>query len=122
MPTGDDSYLREVMTRRDTLHARRYLVSPFADCFVNQNGLLNHGEKSRLLKCSARGNRDNFYPSNNDISAPREGSSGTAVSLNIYDFRVPANVTLEIYVMNALHFRGTQAREGRHWKILSQGK
>ncbi|PXF44647.1 hypothetical protein BWQ96_05589 [Gracilariopsis chorda] len=61
---GNMNYLREVMARRDALHGSRYLISPFADCFLDHEGKLNHGAKSRFLKYAVRDNRDIIYPMN----------------------------------------------------------
>lgn len=56
--SDNKGYLKEVMSRWDSVHERRYLMSPFADCFLNLNCQLNHPQKSKYLKYTRRQSRD----------------------------------------------------------------
>ena len=110
----DMNYLREVMARRDELHANRYLISPFADCFMDHEGKLNHGAKSRFFKYAVRDNRDIIYPMNDmrQLAASRGNASTAKGSTNIFDRSVRSHLTLQLDVMNALHYRRNTGDRG----------
>lgn len=48
MRTMPPEYAAEVMMRWDGIHGKRHLISLFADCFLNHDGTLCHGAKSRF--------------------------------------------------------------------------
>ncbi|PXF40071.1 hypothetical protein BWQ96_10222 [Gracilariopsis chorda] len=104
---GNMNYLMEVMTGRDVLYASRYLISPFADCFLDHEGKLNNGAKSEFLKYAVRDNWDIIYPMNGMTwSAVGRGNANTSMeSANILDSSIRSYLTVQFHVMNALHYR-----------------
>lgn len=119
----NDEYLKEILKRWDILHVSRYLVSPFADCFFNNNGHLNHGAKSKFLKYSARGNRDIMYSMNELQRSGRCNSRNRgAVSRNLFDYRLPGYLTVQVDVMNAIHYRGDTGGRGTSLQGVVTGK
>lgn len=122
MREGNDTNLQELMLRWDAVHLQRHLITPFADCFVSHDGQLNHGTKSRFLKFTTRGNRDIVYPLNDIDGEPSGGDSRAKVSRNIFDTAVPPYSTLQIDVMNALHYRGDTGQRGTSLEDIVVGK
>lgn len=121
---GYEKYLEDVMSRWDTLHAKRYLISPFADCFVSHDGNLNHATKSRFSKYAVGGNRDIIYPMK-ELRNGLHGNADIVVSRNLFDSGLRPYATLQVDVMNALHCRGSTGERGIYlenvvtWKMKS---
>lgn len=125
MRSGNADYANQIMIRWDKLHAARHLLSPFANCFRNNEGDLSHGSKSRFLKYLTRGRRDKVFPMN-DIDIDGAGTSSVSnfagVSRNLYVSGLPAYLTIQLDVMNALHYRGHTGHRGTALRDVITGK
>lgn len=123
MRTSNNAYLSEVLHQWDNLHSSRYLISPFADCFVNSEGHLNHGTTSRVLKYSVSCNRDIFYPMNEiHTTDGQRSSNGFLVSPNVFRAGLPPYASMQLDVMNALHYRGDTGQRGTSLAQMVTGK
>ncbi|PXF41198.1 hypothetical protein BWQ96_09092 [Gracilariopsis chorda] len=122
LSTGNHLYLKEVLARWDALHESRYLISPYADSFLNQDGHVGHGVKSRFLKYSSADNREVLYPMNDLVPTEKDGNTLRNVSRNRLDTCMPFYATVQIDVMNALHYREDSGQRGTSLENVVTGK
>ena len=114
---GQKSVLEEFIRRWDKLHNKRYLVTAFADSFWDNTGNICHSPKSRFLKYGAKGNREVCYPLNSF-----GGDDDVSVSQNLYEAQIVPYFSLQVDVMNALHYRGSTGERGTVLREVVTGK
>ena len=112
---GNIEYLEGAMKRWDEAHHKRHVTSAFADCFYDMDGNINHGSKSRFMKHSTRDNRDVCYPFN-------AFAVGYRVSQNIYSAAIAPFFSVQIDIMNSLHYRGDTGERGTSVMEVVTGK
>ena len=103
------------MKRLDEAHHNRHVISAFADCFYDMDGNIKHGSKSRFMKYSTRDNRDVCYPFTAFAVCHR-------VSQNIYSATIAPFFSVQIDIMNSLHYRGDTGERGTSVMEVVTGK
>lgn len=100
--------LQEASSRWDSVHEQRHLLSPFTDAFCAVDGEMNHAQKSRFLKNSTNRGRDIIYTFDKYLPHYPEGHqiSHSLYSSNLQWF------SIQMEVMNALHYRGDDGQRG----------
>lgn len=101
------------------MHRSRHTVSPYADCFTDHSGALHNGAKSQFAKYTRRNNRVTVYPLNK-IYTVDPGHRDLSASL--YEVQLPKYFSSQIYMMNALHFRGDTRERGTSLEWVIPGK
>lgn len=105
MRAGNTADLDIIMNRWDKLHESRHLISPFADCFFEADGTICLPRKSRFLRYTLRDARDIVYPFNQSLE--RNGDLHQVASNTLFSERLGPIHSIQIDVMNALHYRGS---------------
>ena len=118
MHSRQSTLMNEVMSNWDSVHWSRHLISPFADCFCDRNINLSHGTKSRFAKISRRNNCDIIYPLNELV----HNASSNSIPTNLFDTTIPIYFSLQLDLMNALHFGGDSGERGTSLQSIVTGK
>ncbi|CAN8065684.1 unnamed protein product [Agarophyton chilense] len=119
----DELSREKASARWDLVHDSRPFISPRAYAYFNNDGTLVHAHESGFLKYASSSERHEIYALNELLPSIDDAPTrNRPVSKNAFYASIEGVFSIQLDVMNAIHYGGYRAESGTTLKDVITGK